>query len=94
MLLGERQLEAHVGVHVGIRHVVHDLARRPPAVAVGGVELRVGEALHRLAHGGGKVADGVDMLRPALGRQGQGRGLEGADGVAGVVHGISVEDRG
>jgi len=42
----ERQLEAHVGVHVAVRQVMNQLPHCPPAVPVGSIELRFAQSLH------------------------------------------------
>ena len=60
LVLGQAELEADVGVHVAVRHVMDHLADGPAAVAVGGVELPVVEAGDGGAEGGGGAGDGGD----------------------------------
>ena len=43
-ILGERQLEADIGVGVAVGQVMHHLARGPAAFAVGRIELGVAQA--------------------------------------------------
>ncbi len=45
-ILSERELEADIGVRVAVGDVMHDLAHGPAAVAIGRVELGVGEAVN------------------------------------------------
>ena len=49
VVFGQRQLEADVGVHVAVGHVVHDLTHGPSAGPIRRIELRVGQAGDRRA---------------------------------------------
>src|SRR6266702_909412 len=47
LFLGERQLQADVGVQVAVRDVMHDLPHGPATVAIWRIELRIVQAFHR-----------------------------------------------
>ena len=71
---------------MAVGNVVHDLPDGPAALAVGRVELRVGEVLHGVAQGGGQGGHGAAGLVPLRGREGLHQGHR-AEGVAGVGQG-------
>src|SRR6185503_14008011 len=81
IVLGHAQLEADVRVHVAVRDVVHDLPRRPSAVAVWRIKLLLGQSLHRGREAGRGRGDLVDELRRFSGRL----FLPLADGITGIV---------
>ena len=62
-VLGERELEADVGVGVAVGEVMHDLAHGPAAVAIGRVELGVVEAADRGAQGARAAGAGFQCAR-------------------------------
>ena len=60
--LGERELEAGVGVEMAVRNVVDDLANGPPTGAVGGVELLRGKPRDGGTQQGRRGGDPVNAL--------------------------------
>ena len=83
-VLGEGELEAEDGVHVGVGDVVDELADGPAAVTVGGSELGVVEVLDGVAKVGGEIGEDGDGGEAVVAGDGLGR-LELADGVPGIV---------
>src|SRR5882672_4281165 len=83
----ERQLEAHVGVHVAVRQVMNQLPHCPPAVPVGSIELRFAQSLHCGAKLCGGFRNLMDCFLPQRGRDACGH-CKISDGVT-RVHRIS-----
>ena len=84
-IFGQGQLEADVGVHVALGHVMGDLPHGPSAIAIGSFDLLRREALDRGTQGRGSMCDVVDeFLTLFLVR----RAVEGkfSDGITWVAH--------
>ena len=82
-ILGERELEADVGIGVAVGEVMHDLAHGPAAVAIGRVELRIAQAADRGAKALGEQAQSFNLRGANAGHAGGGR-AEAPDGIAKV----------
>ncbi len=91
-VFGERPPRADEPVQVAVGQVVDDLPQRPSAVAVGRVELGVGQAVDRGAEQAGQRVDLVDPRRKLVVGDGSVVG-EAADGIASVGHGERVRVR-
>lgn len=48
LILSQRQLQSHVGIHMAVRYVMYQLPHRPPAFAIRRIQLRVIQPAHRL----------------------------------------------
>lgn len=82
-VLGECELHAEKGVHVGVGDVVDELADGPAAIAIRSAELVVVEILDGVAEMGGEIGEDGDGGEVVIGRDGLGT-LEFPDGVAGI----------
>jgi len=85
VVFGEGEFEAHVGVYMAVRDMVHDLAHGPAVGAVGSVKLFFRKPFHRSAHIGRGVCDLVETHLPLFVGEGA-MVVELADGVAQVGH--------
>src|SRR5439155_25552252 len=60
LVLGERQLETHVRIHVTVGDVMRDLAHRPSTFAIGRFQLIGRQALYRGTQRGGSLLNVID----------------------------------
>ena len=83
VVFGEGEFEAHVGVYMAVRDMVHDLAHGPAVGAVGGVQLGVGKVFDGGAQTLGEKAQRLDVCRTNA-RHAGGRRAETSNGKAEV----------
>src|SRR5438876_5926252 len=89
LVLGERQLETDVCVHVALRHMVDNLPHRPAAFAIWSFDLLWCQTLDRGAEAGGRLFDIIDeLIALPLGRRAVVSKL--SDGITWIAHFTSI----
>ena len=93
-IFGERKADADEGVHVAVGEVMDDLTECPAALAIGSVELRVGQTLDCVAKFSWQIGEGCNGFESLIGRDGR-RLCELTNGVAWVStrswHGVPLD---